>query len=73
MLIMHGAADTAITMDDFANLAREFEKAGISHEMIALGGAPHAFTVFGEKRYRENADKNSWKRLIQFLSEVLEK
>ncbi len=70
-LILHGAADTAITMDVFAKLAREFEANGISHEMIAYGGAPHAFTVFGQDRYREDADKKSWRRFSEFLADTL--
>jgi hypothetical protein len=47
ILIMHGTADSAITMDQFAGLAKELEAAGIDHEMITYGGAQHAFTVFG--------------------------
>jgi dienelactone hydrolase len=71
LLILHGTADTAITMDQFAKLANELEEKGVSHEMITYGGAPHAFTVFGEDRYREDADKKSWKRFTEFLGETL--
>ena len=71
LLVMHGTADTNITMDDFARLAVELEGKNVPHEMITYGGAPHAFTVFGEDRYREDADKNSWRRFIQFLEETL--
>jgi dienelactone hydrolase len=71
LLILHGTADTAITMDQFAKLATELEEKGVSHEMITYGGAPHAFTVFGEDRYREDADKKSWKRFTEFLGETL--
>ena len=71
ILIMHGSADTAITMDQFAALAQELESAGVDHEMITYGGAPHAFTVFGSKRYREAADKKSWKRFQEFLADRL--
>lgn len=71
LLIMHGTADTNITMDDFAALARELEAKGVSHEMITYSGAPHAFTVFGSDRYREDADKKSWKRFTEFLTDVL--
>ncbi len=39
--------------------------------MIAYGGAPHAFTVFGTDRYRKDADKQSWDRFIKFLEETL--
>ena len=70
-LIMHGTADQAITMDQFAALANELEQAGLPHVMITYGGAPHAFTVFGEDRYREEADKMSWERFLEFLEETL--
>jgi dienelactone hydrolase len=71
LLIMHGSADTAITMDDFAKLAAELEAKGVNHEMITYGGAPHAFTVFGSDRYRADADKKSWQRFSEFLKETL--
>ena len=71
LLILHGTADKNITMDQFAKLAIELEEKGISHEMITYGGAPHAFTVFGEKRYRKEADRKSWKRFTAFLAETL--
>ena len=71
ILIMHGSADSNISMDQFAGLAKELESAGIAHEMITYGGAQHAFTVFGGNRYQEDADKKSWKRFQEFLSEKL--
>jgi dienelactone hydrolase len=71
LLILHGTADINITMNQFAKLAGELEEKGISHEMITYSGAPHAFTVFGSSRYREDADKKSWKRFTEFLDEVL--
>ncbi len=71
VLIMHGSADSNITMDDFANLAKALESAGVVHEMITYSGAPHAFTVFGGERYREDADRKSWRRFRQFLEETL--
>ncbi len=72
LLIMHGTADANITMDEFARLAVELEGKNVPHEMITYGGAPHAFTVFGEDRYREDADKKSWRRFTQFLEETLQ-
>jgi dienelactone hydrolase len=71
LLILHGTADTAVTMQDFAALAAELEAKGVAHEMITYGGAPHAFTVFGGDRYREDADKKSWQRFTEFLDETL--
>ena len=70
ILVMHGTADAAISMDQFAGLANELEAAGVDHEMVTYSGAPHAFTVFGSPRYRETADRKSWKLLGEFLQEV---
>lgn len=72
ILVMHGSADTAITLQDFAQLGIELENAGVAHEMITYSGAPHAFTVFDSNSYREEADKQSWKRFSAFLKEQLE-
>lgn len=71
LLILHGSADTAVTMEHFAALAVELEKAGVNHEMISYSGAPHAFTVFGSDRYRKDADEKSWRRFGEYLSETL--
>lgn len=71
LLIMHGSADTAITMDQFAALTNELEAAGVHHEMVTYSGAQHAFTVFGGARYQEEADKKSWKRFLEFLTETV--
>jgi dienelactone hydrolase len=73
ILVLHGTADKAITMDQFAELAKELEAAGVAHEMITYGGARHAFTVFGGNRYQEEADQKSWKRFIEFLTQTLER
>lgn len=70
VLILHGTADSSVSMEDFAALAAELEEQGIPHEMITYSGAPHAFTVFGSDRYREDADMKSWKRFTEFLEEV---
>jgi dienelactone hydrolase len=70
-LILHGTADSSITMADFANLANELEQHGVAHEMITYGGAPHAFTVFGQDSYREDADRKSWQRFVEYLGDTL--
>jgi len=72
VLVLHGTADSAISMDQFAALANELEDNGVSHEMITYSGAPHAFTVFGSDRYREDADKKSWQRFMAYLGETLD-
>ncbi len=71
VLIFHGTADTAVSMDDFAQLAKELEEHKVAHEMITYSGAPHAFTVFGSDRYREDADKKSWQYFLDYLQQTL--
>ena len=73
LLILHGTADTNITMYDFAKLAMDLDEISVSHEMITYSGAPHAFTVFGSGSYRKDADKKSWKRFTEFLAETLDR
>jgi dienelactone hydrolase len=70
LLVLHGTADSSVTMEDFAKLAVALEGKKVSHEMITYSGAPHAFTVFGSDRYRKDADEKSWQRFTQFLEEV---
>jgi dienelactone hydrolase len=71
ILVLHGTADSSVTMDHFAALAKELESDGVTHEMITYSGAPHAFTVFGSGRYHETADKKSWKRFVDYLENRL--
>lgn len=71
LLIAHGAADTAISMDEVAALSRELEAAGVRYDIEVYSGAPHAFTVFGSERYRKRADKKSWAAFQDLLRETL--
>jgi len=71
IFVFHGSADTAVTMDQFAQLAKNLEAAGVYHEMTTYSGAPHAFTVFGSSRYHEDADRKSWQRFTRFLKDTL--
>lgn len=71
IVVFHGSADTSVKFEEFASLVMELEKTGLNHEMITYSGAPHAFSVFGAKSYREDADKKSWKRFTEVLEETL--
>ncbi|MDD9950803.1 MAG: dienelactone hydrolase family protein [Zetaproteobacteria bacterium] len=70
-LILHGTADQLVSLSEFAALARELESAKLPNEMIAYGGADHAFTVFGGERYDKDADMKSWRTFTQFLQSVM--
>jgi len=71
ILVLHGSADGYITIEPFAKLVEDLEKAGVPNEMITYGGAPHGWTVFGSGAYQEKADRQSWKRFSAFLEDVL--
>ncbi len=68
ILVMHGGADSSITMDDVAALSRELEKAGVAYEIEVYSGAPHAFTHWDGDRYQKRADELSWDAFSDFLA-----
>jgi dienelactone hydrolase len=70
-LILHGTADSVVSMGDFAGLAEQLEAEDLTHEMITYSGAPHAFTVFGADSYREDADRKSWDYFTRWLKATL--
>ena len=70
ILVFHGSADESVSLESFATLGKTLEAAKVPHEMVTYSGAPHAFTVFGGDRYREDADRKSWQRFTEFLIEV---
>jgi dienelactone hydrolase len=68
ILIAHGGADTSVTMDEVAALARELESAGVTYEIQVYSGAPHGFTEFSSERYQKRADEQSWEAFSEFLA-----
>ena len=69
LLVMHGGADSSVTMDHVATLAQELEAAGTPYEIQVYSGAPHGFTEFGSDRYQERADQESWQAFADFLAD----
>jgi len=69
LLVLHGGADTSITLDDVATFAGELEEAGTTYTIEIYANTPHAFTVFGSDRYQERADAESWEAFSDFLQE----
>lgn len=72
LLIMHGGADSSVTMEDVTALWGELEEAGATYTIEIYADAPHAFTVKGSDRYQERADKESWEAFSDFLAEQLD-
>ncbi|MBK1635285.1 dienelactone hydrolase family protein [Rhodovulum adriaticum] len=71
ILVLHGGADTSITMQDVATFATEMEAAGNTYTIEVYSGAPHAFTVFGSGRYQARAEQASWAAFSEFLASAL--
>lgn len=71
VLVLHGGADTSITMEDVATLSTELEASGNTYTIEVYSNAPHAFTVFGSQRYQERADQASWSAFSEFLEDRL--
>ncbi len=71
LLVLHGAADSSITMADVAGLSTELEAAGNTYTIEVYSGAPHAFTVFDSSRYQDRADSQSWDAFSDFLATQL--
>ena len=69
MRVYHGGADQGPDMATFAGFVTELEAAGTPYKAEVYAGAPHAFTVFGSERYREEADARSWADFQSFLAE----
>ena len=71
LLIMHGGADSSVTLEDVTTLANELEQAGAPYTIEIYSNAPHGFTEFGSDRYQERADAESWEAFTDFLAERL--
>ena len=71
ILVMHGASDTSITMEDVASFTNDLNEAGGIFTVEVYSGAPHAWTVFDSDRYQERADTESWEAFSDFLEERL--
>ncbi|MFX0546580.1 dienelactone hydrolase family protein [Roseovarius sp. S1116L3] len=69
LLVLHGGADSSITLPNVAGFASELEQAGNTYTVEIYSGAPHAFTVFGSDRYDARADAASWQAFSAFLAE----
>jgi dienelactone hydrolase len=73
ILVLQGSADGG-TIKGVPAFQEEMTKAGVDWEMDIYGGAVHSFTVeeAGDdpstgKAYNANADRRSWKSLMDFL------
>ena len=70
LLVMHGGADTSISLEDVAGFTSQLEDAGNTYTVEIYSGAPHGFSVIGSDTYDARADEESWTSFEKFLNEL---
>lgn len=81
VLIFHGAADSFVAPEVISNFKNKMQDAGADWEFVTFGGdVRHGFTVsdadkrgIGALKYDANADRVSWRRTLDFYSDLFEK
>lgn len=77
VLVLHGADDPHVPPEQVLAFEEEMRNAGIDWQLIAYGGAVHAFTDSraGDDpsrgaAYNANADRRSWQAMKSFFAEI---
>ena len=77
VLALHGADDPNVPEKEVAAFEAEMRDAGVDWQLVAYGGAVHAFTDWNAGNdnsrgaaYNERADRRSWEAMKQFFSEL---
>jgi dienelactone hydrolase len=80
LLICHGADDPFVPKDAIDAFKAALDKAGVKYQFESYPGAVHSFTVpDADKKeikgmaYNEEADKKSWKQMLDQFKELFEK
>ncbi len=66
ILGIFGGADEGITPDVVAEFEHALVAAGVAHELVTYGGAPHGFFDRKAVDYAE-ASTNAWRRTLKFI------
>ena len=79
VLVLHGADDPHVPPAEVEAFQQEMRAAGVDWQLIAYGGAVHAFTDAGAgtdpargAAYDARADRRSWQAMRTFFSELFE-
>lgn len=77
ILVLHGAADPHVPMEQVMTFRKEMEDAGVDWQLVMYGHAVHSFTNPGAgddpssgSAYDEKADLRSWEAMISFFEEL---
>jgi dienelactone hydrolase len=78
VLVLHGADDPNVPPAQVAAFEQEMRAAGVDWQLVAYGGAVHAFTnpAAGNDpsrgaAYNEKADHRSWQAMVAFFDEII--
>lgn len=79
VLVCHGAADPYVKPEQFQGFIDEMEAAKVDYQLVAYGGAVHAFTqkAAGDDpskgaAYNANANRRSWQQMQDFFAEIFQ-
>ena len=67
MLIIHGASDTPVPIDQVYDLTKQLNKLGKRFELKVYHGCDHAFTLPGGARYVAEAADDAFREAVLFL------
>lgn len=77
VLALHGADDPNVPPKEVASFEQEMREAKVDWQLVAYGGAVHAFTDWNAGNdnsrgaaYNERADHRSWEAMKQFFAEI---
>ena len=77
VLVLHGADDPFVPAPDVAAFEDEMRQSGADWQLVAYGGAVHAFTDWDAgsdnakgAAYNQRADRRSWEAMKQFFAEL---
>ena len=80
IMVLNGAADTFVPLEDIVNFTREMAAAGIYYHFVNYPGAKHSFSnpqadEYGKKynlplAYSPETDRKSWEQIRLFLENV---
>ncbi len=80
VLVLHGAADPGVPPAEVEAFRKEMEDAKADYQIVAYGGAVHAFTVPSAgsnpargAAYDGKADLRSWEAMRDFFREIFER
>jgi carboxymethylenebutenolidase len=67
-LLLHGDADTLVSVDQARRLAAHRDALGVPTRLVIYPGAPHGFYCDERASYRKESGDLAWSRTQEFFS-----